>query len=133
MFCEICQAQRIKDCRTLLIYKMLKVTEVGNRMVVARGYGRGQLSVSRCIAVFREALRFLHTDQQWRRIPLLKLLGENREERLWNVVTIRHGASFLSIASKYWSSPACTGEKSSLLQWCDRHLAYQLHSRADHK
>lgn len=41
MFCEICQAQTVKDCRTLLIYKMLKVTEIGNRMVVARGYGRG--------------------------------------------------------------------------------------------
>lgn len=91
------------------------------------------MSAGRCIAVVREALRFLHTDQQWRRIPMLKLLGENREERLWDVVTIRHGASFLSIASKYWSLPACTGEKSSLLQWCDRHLAYQLDSRADHQ
>lgn len=33
----------------------------------------------------------------------------------------------LSIASKYWSLPAWMGEKSSLLQRCDRHEAYQLH------
>lgn len=62
MFCEICQVQTVKDCRILLIYKILKVTEVGNRMGVASGYGRRAVVCRQVHCISQRSAMLYYTD-----------------------------------------------------------------------